>query len=36
MDTFPLEKEVPPMPKSHAAYAPEFQRQIVKLVDSKG
>jgi transposase len=32
VDTFPREKEVPPMPKSHAAYAPEFRRQMVELV----
>ena len=34
VDTFPLEKEGPSMPKSHAAYAPEFRRQMVELVRS--
>jgi hypothetical protein len=29
VDTFPLEKEVPSMPKSHPPYAPEFRRQMV-------
>ena len=34
MDTFPLELEVLPMPKSHRPYAPEFRRQMVALVRS--
>jgi hypothetical protein len=30
MDIFPLEKEVPPMPRGYAAYAPEFWQQMVE------
>ena len=32
MDTFPLEEEVRPMPKSHPPYAPEFRCQMIELV----
>jgi transposase len=34
VDTFPLEKEVLPMPKTHPPYTPEFRRQMVELVRS--
>jgi transposase len=34
MDTYPLEEEVLPMPKSHPPYPVEFRRQMVELVRS--
>ena len=34
VDIFSFEKEVPPMPKSHCPYAPEFRRQMIELVRS--
>jgi transposase-like protein len=34
VDTFPLEKEVPPLPKNHRPYAPDFRRQMVELARS--